>query len=85
MAKLQLTHYNRNNETQTIVIKKVYNLCGLSNLKQNDTDFIPLSEIKGSKRRRGTKRANFASQKTATKSISFFQMSAFPFSTYFLR
>ena len=71
IAKLQFTHYNTNNQTQTKDIKEVYNLCALSNPKQNDINCIPLSKIKGIKTRRGTKSTSFFSQKTATKGIGF--------------
>ena len=83
IANLQLTHYNTNNQTQTIDIKEVYNLCAVSHPKQNDIDVIPLSKIKGIQTRRGTKSTSFSSQKTGTKSISFLQISTFPSSIYF--
>ena len=78
----KVTHYKTNNQTQTIDIKEVYNLCALSNPKQNHINCIPLSKIKGIKTRRATKNTSFSSQKTAAKSIGFLQISAFPSSIY---
>ena len=52
IGKSWLKQYNTSNQTETIDIKEVYNLCVLSNPKQNDIDigsFISISEIIGIK------------------------------------
>lgn len=43
-----LTNWNTNNQTETIDVREVYNICALTNPKQNDRD-IPMSEIKSIK------------------------------------
>ena len=54
-GKFWLTHYNINNQIETIYINWVWNICVLNNPKQNDVDkgsFISIWKIKGIKTRR---------------------------------
>ena len=55
IRKFWLTHYDTNNQTETIDMKEGYNICILTNPKQNDIDidsFISIVKFKRIKTRR---------------------------------